>query len=297
MRSSRRQFLGTAAALSLTCGHAFAQPIQTTRKHPVCVFTKPFNSLSYDQLASEISKLGFDGIEAPIRAGGHVEPEAVPTELPRLIEALKAHGLDLTMMSTDINDANDPLTVSTLNVAAELGVKFYRMKYFKYDESRPIPAQITSWKSQLRDLAAMNKQLGITGLYQNHAGRNYFGAALWDLHIALEGIDPSEVGVAYDIRHATAEGGMSWPTTFQMIRPHVKVVYVKDFVWSEGSKPENVPLGKGRVDPSFFKMLAKAGFSGPISLHEEYLDHKKIELVPDHLAAMGRDLTQLDKWL
>jgi len=293
---SRRMFLGTASALALGGANAFAAP-QKRRKNPVCVFTKPFNSLSYDQLAKEISGLGFDGIEAPIRKGGHVAPEAIPDELPKLVDALTSHNLALTMMTSDINNPNAPLTEPTLNVAAELGVKFYRMKYFKYDESRPIPPQITSIKSQLKDLAAMNKQLGITGLYQNHAGRNYFGAALWDLHMGLDGIDPTEIGVAYDIRHATVEGGMSWPTTFQLIRPHVSAVYVKDFVWNDGVKPENVPLGEGRVDRSFFKALAKTDFSGPISLHEEYLDHRKPELVPDHLAAMGRDLKQLDEWL
>ena len=61
---------------------------------------------------------------------------------------------------------------------------------------------------------------------------------------------------------------------------------MKDFVWGEGPRPQNVPLGKGRVDANFFRMLADTNFAGPISLHEEYLDHRKPELVPDHLAAI-----------
>ena len=43
-------------------------------RQPICVFTKPFNSLSFDTLADRIAECGFDGIEAPIRKGGHVEP-------------------------------------------------------------------------------------------------------------------------------------------------------------------------------------------------------------------------------
>jgi len=109
----------------------------------------------------------------------------------------------------------------------------------------------------------------------------------------LQGIDPSDIGVAYDIRHATAEGGMSWPTTFNMIEPLIDTVYVKDFEWKEGQKPSNVPLGTGRIDPKFFKLLAATGFSGPISLHEEYLDHRKPELVPEHLTAIKTDLAAL----
>ena len=44
-------------------------------------------------------------------------------------------------------------------------------------------------------------------------------------------------------------------------------------------------------------MLADIQFAGPISLHEEYLDHKKPELVPEHWAAIKQDLATLDRWL
>ena len=142
----------------------------------------------------------------------------------------------------------------------------------------------------------MNREIGIQALYQNHAGGNTLGAPLWDLNHVLDGIDVNEIGVAYDIRHAQVEGGKSWPITFNMIRPHIDTVYIKDFAW-EGSKVKNVPLGTGLVDRDFFSMLAKTGFNGPISLHEEYLDHRKPELVPDHLAAIKQDLATLRTWL
>ena len=142
----------------------------------------------------------------------------------------------------------------------------------------------------------MNREFGIQALYQNHAGRNTLGAPLWDLHHVLNGIDVNEIGVAYDIRHAAVEGGKSWPITFNMIRPHIDTVYIKDFVW-DGSNVKNVPLGKGLVNRDFFSMLANTGFNGPISLHEEYLDHRKPELVPDHLAAIEQDLATLRKWM
>jgi sugar phosphate isomerase/epimerase len=295
---NRRIFVASGAACSLT---ALASPLwghanKSQNKHEICVFTKPFQSLSYDELAEQTARLGFDGIEAPIRDGGHIEPAAVSEELPKMMEALGQRNLKMTVMTSSINDPADPLTEKVLQTAADLGIRHYRMKYFKYDESRPIPGQVTEWGKQLMDLAAMNREIGITAVYQNHAGRNYFGASLWDLHRGLEGIDPAHVGVAYDIRHATAEGGMSWPVTFQLIRPHIQVVYVKDFVWHE-RKPGNVPLGQGRIDPAFFSMLAKSGFTGPISLHEEYLDHRDASLVPTHWKAIREDMQTLQTWL
>ena len=294
----RRSFL-----LAAGCGLASASlasvessAADSLAKNSICVFTKPFNSLTFDELADRIAELGFDGVEAPIRSGGHIEPAAVPDELPLFVEALRKRNLELTVMTSDINDPNDPLTEKVLKTASELGVRRYRMKYFKYDFNQPILKQLYEWRPRFKDLAAMNRQFGVTALYQNHAGRNYLGAPLWDLRQVLDDIAVNEIGVAYDIRHATVEAGMSWPVTYHMIRPHIETVYVKDFVW-DGAKPKNVPLGAGNVSADFFQMLKKSDFNGPVSLHEEYLDHRKPELVPAHLAAIKGDLAKLRKWL
>lgn len=283
--------LAAAAATKVTLAKEKPQSV-----NPICVFTKPFNSLSFDELADRVAELGFDGIEAPIRKGGHIEPAHVADELPNLVEALAKRNLEITVLTSDINDPNDPLTAKVLKVAAGLGIKRYRMKYYTYDLKQPVMAQINEWRPAFRDLAAMNKEFGIRAVYQNHAGNKQLGAALWDLREVLEGISPDEIGVAYDIRHASIEGGMSWPITFNMIRPHLDTVYVKDAHWV-GKKPTNVPLGEGIVNPRFFKLLADSGFKGPISLHEEYLDHRKPELVPEHLAAIKKDFETLKEWM
>lgn len=297
---NRRHFLGTSAAV--TAASLFSKPAtagtfpQAEFGSEICVFTKPFNSLSFADLARRISAIGFNGIEAPIRSGGHIQPAEAANRLPELVEALKNEGLKISVMTSDVNDASDSTSETVLRTAAKQGIRFYRMKYFKYDENKPIAQQLTNWKSQLKDLAALNRELGITAVYQNHAGRNYFGAPIWDLAEVLEGIDPGDVGVAYDIRHATVEGGTSWPISFRRIQAHVKVVYVKDFQWN-GKKVGNVPLGNGLVSKDFMRTLRAMKFDGPISLHEEYLDHRKPELVPDHLEAMKKDLTVLKQWM
>lgn len=294
--NNRREFL--MAASGVLAAGALAHAETTTSQQPICVFTKPFNSLSFDELADRIAEIGFDGIEAPIRAGGHVDPGQVEDKLPQLVEALKKRGLEITVLASDVNDPDDPITARVLRTAATLGIQRYRMKYFKYDLGGSVLDQIEQWRPQLRDLAAMNHDFGIQGLYQNHAGVSYLGAALWDLRWALRGIEPADIGVAYDIRHAIAEGGMSWPATFNMIAPLIETVYVKDFAWEPNEKrPKNVPLGQGRVDPLFFKLLRQSGFNGPISLHEEYLAHTRPELVPDHLAAIKKDFQTLKGWL
>jgi len=262
----RRQFMMAAAAAvtapSVTTPSVVAQETSSTdntRTNKICVFTKPFNSLSFDELADRMAEIGVDGIEAPVRKGGHVEPSEVEEKLPLLVEALQKRKLEITVMASDVNDPDDRLTERVLRTAATLGIKRYRMKYFKYDLSDSVLAQLDQWRPQIRDLAAMNHDFGIRGLYQNHAGRDYMGASLWDLRLALEGVPPEDLAVAYDIRHATAEAGMGWPATLNMIRPMIDTLYVKDFVWQPGeSRPANVPLGEGRVDPKFIADFAPA---------------------------------------
>ena len=141
-------------------------------------------------------------------------------------------------------------------------------------------------------LAALNRELGLSAVYQNHAGANNVGASLWDLHLLLEEIPPQEVGIAFDIRHATVEGGLAWPVSWNVARPHLGAVYVKDFQWVD-RRPVNVPLGEGMVSPAFFKMLSAAEFDGPISLHVEYLGQagleRNIEGLRTDLATLRRD--------
>lgn len=294
MRTNRRRFLTATCATVAT--PILAQSDQPAEKQKISVFTKPFNSLSFDELADRMAEIGFDGVEATIRRGGNVQSHEVEDKLPQLVEALGKRNLEVTIMTSDINDPDDPITEKVLRTAATLGIKRYRMKYLRYDASRSVIEQINEWKPRLKDLAAINHDFGVRGLYQNHAGSGTFGSPIWDLHLALNAIPPEDLAVAYDIRHATVEGGQSWPTTFTMIRPLVDTVYVKDFIWGKGN-PINVPLGKGRIDKRFFQMLRDTMFDGPISLHEEYLDHSNPELVPQHLAALKSDLGQLKTWL
>jgi len=259
----------------------------------ICAFIKFLQSLSYEQLAETIAELGFDGIEATVRDRGQVLPERVEEDLPKLVEALKKHNLEINVMASSVNSVDQPHTEKVLRTAAALGVKRYRMTYYRYDLNRPVPEQLAEFRPMVRDLAAMNRELGISAVYQNHAGARNVGATLWDLHSLIKDVPVEEIGVAFDIRHATVEAGLSWPVLFNLARPHLGAVYVKDFRWN-GRKPENAPLGQGQVDPKFISILKQSKFLGPISLHVEYLQRAGVE---PNVVALKDDLATLRSWL
>jgi sugar phosphate isomerase/epimerase len=212
------------------------------------------------------------------------------------------------MMTTRITDAADPNTEPILATAAELGIEDYRTGSFKYSDDTSIQRTLRGIKSKLAEIAQLNEKYGIRGQYQNHAGGQNFGAAVWDLAGILRQIDSEWLGCQFDIRHATVEGGTTWPLEFRLISSHVQSADIKDFIWVEKNgkwATQNCPLGEGMVDfEKYLPMLAKSNFGGPLSLHYEYdlggANSGKSELsIPKSkvLGAMKKDLAFFRKEL
>jgi len=291
----RRTFLatslGAAAALSLRV----SAEAKAAARFPIIGFTKPFQHVGYEQTADVVAEIGWSGIECPVRKKGQVEPERVEDELPKLHEALKKRGLTIGQITTDIRRA-DPLAERVLRTARQLGVTRYRLSYFHYDLQKAIPPQLAEIKAGLRDLAQLNQELGMRGGVQNHHGRNYVGAAIWDIHELVKDHAQGELGVCFDLGHATIEGGTSWPIQAKLMEPYLTSVYVKDFTWQKTSKgwaPKWCPLGEGLVRREFFDWLKTTNYTGPISQHVEYLEGAG----PAQIAAIQKDVRTLQSWL
>jgi len=240
---------------------------------PVSVFTKHLQYLDHRALAETVAEAGFDGIDLPVRTGGHVLPERVAEDLPKVVEAARANGVAVTMITTAITSARDSHAGAILATAGRLGIRHYRLGWLPYDRAKGILGTIEGLRAPLRDLAALNESCGIRGGYQNHAG-DRIGSAVWDLFLLLKDVGSPWLGCQYDIRHAVVEGSTSWPNALRLIAPFVHTVDVKDSRWEKtekGWQATNVPLGEGVVDlVAFFRLLGELGIAAPVSLHFEY---------------------------
>jgi sugar phosphate isomerase/epimerase len=179
------------------------------RRFDLIGFIKPFQKLSYTEIADISAEIGWDGIECPVRKGGTIEPPAVEDELPKLLEALKKNKIELPVLATDVENAVDPLSQRVLRAASKLGIHRYRMKHLYYDLNKPIAPQLESFRPKLRDLAQFNAELNLQGSIQNHSGRNYVGAPVWDMWELVRQLDSKRLAIYFDIGHATLEGGLS----------------------------------------------------------------------------------------
>jgi len=289
-RMNRRTFLAGAAVA------AAAPALARTNRNTLSVFTKPLQMLSYDDLADVVAEMGFDGIEGTIRPGGQITPEQVPDELPKMMEALRKRKLEMTIMASGVNDPRDKLSLRQLEVAAKLGIKRYRMKYFRYDLKRSVARQLDEIRPQLKDLVSVNKELGLQAVYQNHSGRDFVGAPLWDLWLLFKDHPVQHLAVAMDTGHTTVEGTNSWVIQANLLRPYLGALYVKDYTWVNNKKTL-VPLGEGNIDKGFPRRLVKSGFAGPVNLHQEHITPRTRAMVPKQLAAIKKDVATLRRWL
>jgi len=311
---TRRQFITSVVATTalFPLSNLFAGKKSLTSKEneklKICIFSKHLQWLDYQAMGKTAAELGFDGVDLTVRPGGHVLPENVEKDLPKAVAAVKKAGIQVPMMATGITDPKSPQTKTILKLASQLGIKYYRLGYFKYDKTQSIPERLFQIQSIIKGLLELNKKYKICGDYQNHAGNNRYGAAIWDLWETMKDMDTSYIGCQFDVRHATVEGGNSWPVDFRLVAPFTHTIVVKDFYWQKSNgkwKAVSCPLGEGMVDfKHYFKLVKKARFSGPITVHYEYplggANKGKRELtIPKNevLSAMRKDLKKLKEWL
>ena len=237
------------------------------------IFSKHLQFLGYTDMAEAAAEMGFDGVDVTVRPNGHVLPEKVETDLPKLVEALKKVNFVPLIMTTAVADANDVTDRKVLTTAAKLGFKFYRMDYYTYPDGKEMTASIELFQQKIKELSQLNKELGLTGCYQNHSG-TLAGSSIWELWELLRSADRQFMGVQYDIRHAVVEGALSWENGLRLVQSQIKTINVKDFKWlDENGKYviTDIPIGEGVVDfKNFFKLLKQYKINVPVTLHTEY---------------------------
>ncbi len=228
--------------------------------------------MDWTRLAQSVKKLGFSGVDLTVRPGGHVLPERAAEELPKAVEAIRAEGQSVPMITTALTSANDPTAKAILSTAGKLSIPYFKPGYYRYSFV-DVRSELIKAMTDFRALTDLSKHYGIQTGFHNH--ESYIGAQLWDIAQTIDQLDPKWAGYYFDVRHAVCEGGAAgWKIAFNLIAPRLKMIAVKDFYWdktSKGWEQVDCPLGEGMVDwKGYFKLLRQANFHGPISLHLEY---------------------------
>ncbi len=305
--NTRREFLQAATVSFLSAGMVKAAPPASPLK--ISVFSKHLHFLGWEEMARAAKEIGFDGVDLTLRKGGHIEPERAEQDLPKVAKIIRQAELELPMVTAGIIDVTSPQAESILRAMKSVGIKNYRWGGFKYDDNKPLPAQLETLKKEAAKLAALNRKYNVCAMYHTHSGLEV-GASIWDLWLILKDLDTTRVSVNLDICHATIEGGVGgWWRSAQLVMPITHGIAIKDFKWAKNAKgewvPAKCPLGEGMVNfKKFFALLKAANFSGLVQMHFEYplggaesgaktltIDKEKV------FSAMKKDLSVLRGWL
>jgi sugar phosphate isomerase/epimerase len=273
---TRREFLAHVAfagAVPLVYPALRADAGQTSAGKPaIVVFSKIFQELKLDfqQAATLAAEAGLQGVDAPVRPGGEVLPERVKDDLPRYVQELRKQGLSMPLLTTAITGVDSPKAEDILRTAKTLGARHYRLGAVYREQKANVGDQIRELRARFKDLAALNKELGLGALMQNHspAGKSiYLAGDLSEMRQLVDGFNPEEIGVAFDIGHAIAVHGADWRGHFDALRPHFQIAYIKDI----NQDRHWVKFGQGEIGQSqFFSQLKQLDYSAPFSLHIEY---------------------------
>jgi sugar phosphate isomerase/epimerase len=286
MGLTRRQLLAAAAA---GAGRAAAQQFKAggakpRTKPPVCLYSKQLAKVEYDNLGKVLRDLGFDGCDLSVEAGGHVLPGQAQADLVRAVEAVTDVGLDVPMFTTSITSPADPNIRLILGIGGFMGVPLFRPGVWKYDGTSEVEARLLQVQREIAGLAAVGQASKMAMGLRNVAGDNV-GGAVWDTNLMIRGLDPQWVGYDFDPGSAAAAGGVDgWWVALRLALPRLKMVALNDFNWTKDAggawKATPCPLGEGMVDWSrFFAALARAKFTGPLSIEMAYQPAKESEAI------------------
>jgi sugar phosphate isomerase/epimerase len=269
------------------------------------VFSKHLAGHPLEESAAQLAKAGLTGLELTVRPGEAVEPERVAEELPAMAGKLATAGSSIGMVCSNITSADNPQTETVLRTAASLGISCYRLGEWKYQGFGTLRQQREEMKAILKDLAAMNREIGIQGLYQNHSNI-FFGAIPADLDYALDDIPPSEIGVYFDPVHAVIEGGSSgWRMSMDLISERIAALGAKDYYWLDGKEGyagarrhsmRLCPIGIGNVPwAEIITILKGLNFDGPVSFYGSKwaADGSPIKTVDELIIQLSEEKTNL----
>ncbi|MDQ2798428.1 MAG: TIM barrel protein, partial [Armatimonadota bacterium] len=158
------------------------------------VFTKPWK-MPLPELGQHVRRLGFDGIELPIRPGFQVEPVNVARDLPAAARILGDFGLQIRSVAGPTDEA-------TISACAEAKISLIRIMVdiggdgYLATEARTL--------RHLEILVPVLARYGVKLGIQNHCDQ--FVCHAMGLRRLFEPFDPAQIGAIWDPAHNALNG-------------------------------------------------------------------------------------------
>jgi sugar phosphate isomerase/epimerase len=276
---SRRKFMQISSAAAWAAGavplslRSAPPPARGPYRGTFCFFSKAVPQFTWQELGKSAKAAGFGRVDLTVRRGGLVAPERAAEDLPKAVEAIRAEGLEVPMITTALTRADHPTAVPILSAAHKLSIPYLKPGYYRY-KFIDIRKELEEASDQFRGLVELATKYEVQVGFHNDD--SFVGSQTWDISRVMDTLDPKWAGYYYDLENGTIIGGEEgWRIAACLAMPRMKMVGAKDFYWRKTEtgvwRATGCPLGQGMCNyKKFLPMLAEADFHGPISLHMEY---------------------------
>jgi len=260
------------------------------------VFTKPWK-MPLEQLAAFVRKLGFDGVELPVRPGYQVEPAAVAGGLAEAVKVMADYGLRIASIA-------GPTDEPTIEACAAAGVPIIRI-CVQIDPAAGYLAEERRLQREYGALVPILDRCGVTVGIQNHC--DFFVPHAMAIRSLIGRYDRRHFAAVWDPAHCALNGEMP-QLAADIVWDHLCMVNLKNAIWrrkeeggatlrvaSEAQATQGVAATwehywtAGREGfchwPTVVHELRKRNYRGPVCLTAEYSDHAATDrLIAEDLA-------------
>jgi len=258
------------------------------------LFTKCFPGKTPAELAELGAAWGLDGFDLCVRPDYPVNPGNVAAALPSGVEALRARGLAVPLVTApgELVTPDDYGAGPLLDAMNKAGVRLLRLGYFRFQPiARSYAGEVERIRRIFADWEKVSRRFNIKICYHTHSNRLMGMNASGLMHL-LSGFDPKCIGAYIDTGHLVSEGE-NFDTVIAMTHPYLSAVALRDVFLERvernghgALKRHWVQAGKGMVDwTAVFERLREANFEGPLSIQAEFRDDGG-----DSVAAVAREV-------
>ncbi len=244
------------------------------------MLSKPLEYLSYPELADTVADLGMDGVDLTVRSPGHVLPERVKTDLPKAAAAMRSRGLVIGWLTTAIESAESPHAEDILATASDLGIKQFKLGYYRYAGFGAMHRQIREVREQLRGIERLCQKYAIQAGIHAHYGPT-LSATTHVVSLLLEDYDAAALCYYPDLGHMGVEGSFGgWIHGLDLLADRIDMLALENVAQFREEDPETgaalwrtkvVPFDQGFIPfPEAFQYLKHIGYTGYASFQAEY---------------------------
>ncbi|HBN84348.1 MAG TPA: xylose isomerase [Clostridiales bacterium] len=239
------------------------------------VFTKPWKTLSIDELGKLISGMGFCGIEFPVRDGYQVVPESAEKGLPLLAKQLGEYGLKITSVASNLNEqVFAGCAAAGIPMIRTMATASLKNGYFASMEKK---------EKEIESILPLCEKYGVKVGIQQHCGAGINNSM--ELLNFLEKFDPQYIGGIWDAAHSGLAGEEP-EQGLEILWSRLFMVNLKNAFYKLVSGPEaETALWKryftlGRRGLSSWvrvsDYLKKKEYKGVVCLCAEYTDEEQV---------------------